>query len=117
MKRILCLLLWGLSFSGALAQASSKDNVIEEATAQLNALCSPAGDIGEYCVKNNIKGEFVMDFTVQGKGKILTIYMVSSTVEDVAFQNRLKVRLMEVQFQNIKLPKNERVKFRYTLTI
>jgi hypothetical protein len=117
MKRFLCLLLWGLSVSAVLAQASSKDNVIEEATTQLNALCAPSGDIGEYCTKNNIKGEFVMDFTVQGKGKILTIFMVSSSVEDVVHQNRLKVRLMEVQFQNIKLPKNERVKFRYTLTI
>lgn len=96
--------------------AVEKDAVIKEAQSQLGTMASEGGMLFEYCTKNNIKGEFVMDFTVQGKGKLLTVYMVTSSVEDVKYQNMLKSKLMEIQFSDIKLPKNERVKFRHTLT-
>jgi hypothetical protein len=96
--------------------ATEKNAVIQEVQNQLTALCAENGELTEFCTKNGVKGEFVMDLTVQGKGKLLTIYMVSSSVENVSYQNMLKNKLMELQFSNIKLPKNERVKFRHTLT-
>jgi hypothetical protein len=57
-----------------------------------------------------------MDITLQGKGKVLTVYMVSGTNEELSYQNLLKLKLAEIQFENIKIPKNQRVKFRHTLT-
>jgi len=98
------------------AVATEKQAVIQEVKNQLGVLSSEGGELFEFCTKNNIKGEFVMDLTVQGKGKLLTIFMVSSSVEDVKYQNMLKNKLSEYQFANIKLPKDERVKFRHTLT-
>lgn len=96
--------------------AIEKNAVIQEVQNQLTVLCAENGELTEYCTKSGIKGEFVMDLTVQGKGKLLTIFMVASSVENVSYQNMLKNKLMELQFSNIKLPKNERVKFRHTLT-
>jgi hypothetical protein len=117
--RYLILLLIPLQIfpHSSTAQISEKDAVIKEVKAQLDALTSPGGDIGMYCQKNNIKGEFVMDITIEGKGRILTIFMVSSNVDDIRQQNMLKVKVYESKFENIKLPKNERVKFRHTITI
>jgi hypothetical protein len=96
--------------------ATEKDAVIQEVQNQLTVMSGESGELTEFCTKNGVKGEFVMDLTIQGKGKLLTIYMVSSSVENVSYQNMLKNKLMELQFANIKLPKNERVKFRHTLT-
>ena len=96
--------------------ATEKNSVTKEAQSQLAVLSSENGALNVYCKENSISGEFVMDLTIQGKGKLVTIYMVSSTVEDVKYQNILKNKLMQLQFENIKLPKNERVKFRHILT-
>jgi hypothetical protein len=96
--------------------ATTKDDVIKEVQRQLAELSTGEGKLAVYCAENNVKGEFVMDLTIQGKGKLLTIYMVSSSVEDIKYQNMLKNKLSEFYFVNIKLPKNERVKFRHTLT-
>lgn len=104
------------SFAQKPAVAIEKQAVIKEVQSQLEMLSSADGDLTKYCKENGITGEFVMDLTVQGKGKLLTIYMVSSSAEDVKYQNMLKNKLMGLQFSNIKLPKNERVKFRQTLT-
>lgn len=79
-------------------------------------MTSDAGELREFCVKNDIKGEFVIDLTLQGKGKVLTVFMVSSGTDEIKSQNLLKSKLSETQFENIKIPKNERVKFRQTLT-
>lgn len=94
----------------------NKEDVIVEAKSQLAVMSSESGKLNEFCKENNIQGEFVIDITLQGKGKVLTIFMVSSNVEDVKYQNLLKDALAQVQFENIKIPKNERVKFRQTLT-
>jgi hypothetical protein len=103
--------------NSSAAQVSEKEAVIKEVKTQLDALTSPTGEIGVYCQKNNIKGEFVMDITLEGKGKILTIFMVSTTAEDIRHQNMLKIKIFESKFDNIKIPKKERIKFRHTITI
>ena len=98
------------------AQDFNQDQVITEAKTQLKALSSEGGELNKYCHEKNIRGEFVMDITLQGKGKVLTVYMVSGTNEELSYQNLLKLKLAEIQFENIKIPKNQRVKFRLTLT-
>jgi hypothetical protein len=110
------VLLASIAIHAQSKPAVEKGDVIKEAQRQLEEMSSVGGVLFEYCTKNSIKGEFVMDFTIQGKGKLLTVYMVTSSVEDVKYQNMLKNKLTEIQFSDIKLPKNERVKFRHTLT-
>src|SRR5450432_1598624 len=56
----------------------SKKEVIQEVKAQLATMATPAltALIG-FCKKNTIQGEFVVDLTLEGKGKVLTVFMVS----------------------------------------
>lgn len=89
---------------------------VEEAKLQLAGMCELNGDLWNLCSKKAVRGEFVVDLTIQGKGKVVTVFMVSSTAEKEA-QITLKNKLIELQFPNIKLPKNKRVKFRYTLNL
>ncbi len=100
----------------AFGQASDKQAVTEEAQKQLIQMATPTGELGEACLKNNITGKFVVDITLQGKGKVLTVFMVSSDVENIKDRNFLKNKITELEFSNIKIPKKERVKFRTTLT-
>jgi hypothetical protein len=98
------------------AVSVTKEDVIREAKEQLTRMSSEDGELRKFCSENNVKGEFVIDLTLQGKGKVLTIFMVSSSVDELKYQNLLKSKLTEIQFRNIKIPKKERVKFRQTLT-
>jgi hypothetical protein len=47
---------------------------------------------------------------------VVTVFMVSSNAT-IDHQIALKNRLIDLQFPTIKLPKNKRVKFRYTLNL
>lgn len=115
--RTCMLVLFTLLFSfGCYAQDFNKEQVIKEARTQLTVLSSEGGELSKFCQENNITGEFVIDITLHGKGNVLTIFMVSSTTEELKYQNLLKSKLAELQFDNIKIPKKERVKFRQTLT-
>jgi hypothetical protein len=108
-----------LQYQAAFSQkdiAFDKEQTISEAKKQLEAMSSEGGDLYNFCQEKNLTGEFVVDITIQLKGKVLTVYMVSSSVEEIKHQNLLKSKLTEIQFENIKIPKNERVKFRQTLT-
>ena len=113
---ILLLLLTAFPAVCQKAYFTEKEEVVHEAKSQLVGLSSEGGELRDYCVENNIKGEFVFDLTLQGKGKVLTVFTVSSNAEDVTHQNLLKTKLAEIEFSNIKIPKNERIKFRQTLT-
>jgi hypothetical protein len=116
---MLALLLFVLQSHGAIGQKDAifdKEQTIQEAKKQLEAMSSEGGDLYNFCKEKNLTGEFVVDITLQLKGKVLTVFMVSSSVEEIKHQNLLKSRLTEIQFENIKIPKNERVKFRQTFT-
>lgn len=93
-----------------------KEQTINETKKQLEIMSSEGGDLYNFCKEKNLTGEFVVDITLQLKGKVLTVFMVSSSVEETKDQNLLKSKLTQLQFENIKIPKNERVKFRQTLT-
>ncbi len=109
------LLLFSLFSLSAICQ-SSDSPTIEEAKRQLLAMSSSTGKLGEACAKKGITGTFVVDITIQGKGQVLTVFMVSSSVEEIGMQNFLKNKLVEIEFENIKIPKKQRVKFRQSLT-
>lgn len=104
--------------TATIKDAGDSDNevVINEAKRQLEMLASAEGELRAFSNKNGIKGKLVFDLTLVGKGKVVTVFMVSSNVE-VKDQNLIKNKLAELQFPNIRIPKNERVKFRYTLTL
>ena len=94
----------------------NKQPVIEEIKAQLATMASkPLQELLEFCRKKEIKGEFVVDLTVEGKGQIVTVFMVSGGERDIPKKNLLKNELTELHFENVKIPKKERVKLRYTL--
>jgi len=93
-----------------------KQPVIEEAKKQLTAMVASKGELGEACRKNNITGTFVVDLTLEGKGKVVTVFMVSNEAAQIKDQNFLKNKIAELHFSNIKIPKKERVKSRHTLT-
>jgi hypothetical protein len=105
----------GMPVVGGANDAESKA-AVEEASNQLDGMCEVNGDFWTMCSKRGIKGEFVVDITIQGKGKVVTVFMVSSNAT-IDHQIALKNKLIDHQFPNIKLPKNKRVKFRYTLTL
>jgi len=120
-KRVLVCtpLLFLLPYQAAYSQKDisfNKEQIVSEAKKQLDSMSAEGGDLYKYCQDKNLKGEFVVDITLHLKGKVLTVYMVSSSVEEIKHQNLLKSKLTEIQFENIKIPKNERVKFRQTLT-
>jgi len=106
--------------SGPLKETTSSsfnnEEVIKEIKAQLATMATkPLMELIEFCKKNTIQGEFVIDLTIEGKGKVLTVFMVSGGEDNIPKKNLLKNKLVELQFENIKIPKKERVKLRYTL--
>lgn len=100
---------------GGANDAESKA-AVEEASNQLAGMCEVDGDFWNMCSKRGIKGEFTVDLTIQGKGNVVTVFMVSSNATTDA-QIALKNRLIDLKFPNVKLPKAKRVKFRYTLNL
>lgn len=112
----LLMLFFFFFLVGGHAQDFNKDQIIAEARTQLTTLSSEAGELKKFCQEKNITGEFVIDITLQGKGKVLTVFMVSSSTQELKYQNLLKSKLTEIQFSSIKIPKKDRVKFRHTFT-
>jgi len=122
MRTIFCLscftfLLLIASVNAQTTVATTREEVISEVTRQLQGLTASGGGLAVYCGKEGITGQYVVDLTIAGKGHVVTVFMVSGTAEDVHQQNKLKTKLSETKFENIKLRKNERIKFRYTLLL
>jgi hypothetical protein len=73
----LLMLFFFLFLAGGYVQDFNNDQVIAEARTQLIALSSETGELKKFCQEKNITGEFVINITLQGKGKVLTVFMVS----------------------------------------
>ncbi|MEJ0054227.1 MAG: hypothetical protein WDN75_00405 [Bacteroidota bacterium] len=101
---------------GQSTSDAAKEKIIIDVRKQLVAVSSPDGELFELCAKSKVSGDFVVDLTVGAKGKVLTVFMVSSSPESIQNQNFLKSKLSDLQFEDIKISKTERVKFRHTLT-
>lgn len=96
--------------------AALKQQVVDEIKAQLAKMASKQlMALVEFCKQNEIAGEFVVDLTVEGKGKVVTVMMVFTPEIPIPKKNMLKDKLAELEFDNIKIPKKQRIKYRYTL--
>ena len=101
-----------------LSQAKNdfdKVAITQEAKSQLSQMADGTGELNTFASEKEIKGEFVFDMTLQGKGDVLTVFMVSTSSEDISRKNLLKDKLHTLRFDNIKIPKKEKVKFRHTI--
>ena len=92
-----------------------KSAITQEAKTQLAQMASAGGELTVFSEKHDIKGEFIFDITIEGKGDVLTVFMVSSNSDNIPGKNLIKNKLHALQFENIRIPKKERIKFRHTL--
>ena len=110
---LLCFLLPACLATNAQKKSLLEyDEVVAEAKAELDSSMH-VGDFKEFAVKNNIKGEYIMDITIHEKGKVLTVFAVSNDSDDLKTQTRVKDFLRMFTFA-IKLPKGKMYKFQYT---
>lgn len=67
--------------------------------------------------KQGIKGDYIMDITIVGpKGAVQTVFCESDAKTNIAMQNALKDLIRKQEF-DLGLPKDRRVKFRYTFQL
>lgn len=101
------------------SQSSESDNstLLQEIKSQLQVILTEPGEFLAYCSKNNIKGQFEMDITVAGKGEVVTVFLASSSTDDISSRNLLKDKIATLKFKNVKIPNKERIKFRQTITL
>jgi hypothetical protein len=110
------LCLGFLLFIGVSAAAQKKtlylyEEVVAQAKLELDSSMK-YGALKEWAVKNNIRGEYIMDITIHEKGKVLSVFAVSSDADDIKIQNRVKDMIRTLEF-NIKMPKKKTYKFQY----
>ena len=99
-------------------EGQDNDSLQSKAISQLNAdLENPESDLSKNIVKQNIKGIYLFDLTVQKKGQIVTIFAESDDKTDIPHQNALKDLLLKYKFKDIVVSPNQRLKFRYTFSI
>jgi hypothetical protein len=115
MKKIkITLLLLIISFA-ATAQKPLIINY-EEAVAKAKAeldVSMKSGELKEFAVKNNMKGEYIFDITIHERGKVLSVFAVSNDTDNIKGQNILKDFVRTLSF-NFKLPKGKNYKFQYS---
>lgn len=115
MKKIFVILLFFIvvfpSFSQKAVLLTDKEEIISQAKKELDAAIQ-SGELKEFVTLNNIKGEYIFDITIHEKGKVLTVFVVSSDADEMSKQNLLKTKVREFQF-NFKMPKGKSYKFQY----
>lgn len=107
------LLLGSMVFAQKPTLVTSKADVEEKAKAELD-LSAKEGDIKEFVVENNIKGEYYFDLTVGDKKRIVTVFAIGNDSDNIKSQNALRDFMKEFTFSTIKVPKDKRYKFEYT---
>ncbi|HNQ12288.1 MAG TPA: hypothetical protein PKH65_05140 [Bacteroidia bacterium] len=112
------LVVWAILFATTTAFAqkkksiSSYDEVVQIVKAQLD-LSSKEGAVKEYATSNQIKGEYIYDITVGDKGKVVTVFAVTSDDEKYKTQNKFKDFLRTQKF-DVRTAKGRLYKFQYT---
>jgi hypothetical protein len=89
------------------------DKVVEAAKSQLDSMMRSNGSLQVEAKELNVTGEYILDVTVFDKGKVLSVYMVSSDADDIKMQNMAKDIIRRVEF-GFKMPKGKTYKFQYT---
>jgi hypothetical protein len=118
MKNTLILLLMIAATFTSSAQKmpflQEKNEIIEEAKKELDAMiANPESDFMKKITESKISGEYVFDITIEGKGKVLSVFVVSSDADEIKQQNYVKDLVRAIQF-NFKMPKDKSYKFQYT---
>jgi hypothetical protein len=112
------LIIFLCLFSCLSVHAQSKKLLqsYEEVVAQATIECDSSmksGYLHEMALKHAVKGEYVMDITIYEKGKVLSVFAVSSNVQNVKEQNLVKDILKQMQF-GFKIPQGKNYKFQHT---
>jgi hypothetical protein len=89
------------------------NKVAEQAKHEIDSLMMPGTKFQMKAAELKIKGEYIMDITVAGKGKILSVFMVASDSEEMKMQNMAKDLVRTIEF-GFKVPKDKTYKFQYT---
>ena len=97
-------------------EGSSDEDVAASAINQLDSL-SISAEFKERIAKNNIQGMYVYDVTVFKKGQVATVFSPIDEVLDIKSHNFLLEYLKATKLQDLNIPKDKRVKFRYTFNI
>ncbi|MBS1558239.1 MAG: hypothetical protein JST69_05875 [Bacteroidetes bacterium] len=102
------------------AQSLSDDQqkvVITKAKQQLDEACREQGSLRQFFDKNNISGNADVDITIGHKGEILTVFLAHTDISEVTQRNGLMNALTQFKLKDISVPKKQRIKFSYHLTI
>jgi len=97
-------------------EGSSDEDVAASAINQLDSL-SNTKDFKEMITRNKIQGMYVYDVTVFKKGQVATVFSPIDEAMDVGAHNILLDYLRTRKFEDLSIPKDKRVKFRYTFNI
>lgn len=96
-------------------EKADPDEAIDKASAALDEEMR-AGKLREFITKNTISGIFIFDITLHKRGEVATIFAPGDEKTDIRAQNLLKDFVRQMRF-DVKIPKDQRVKFRYTFDI
>ncbi len=110
---VVFLILAALPLKGQKPLISHQEDIIARATSELDSLFKTGGPMQIEAAKRGLAGEYVMDITVFDKGKVQSIFVVSSNAINTEMQNRVKDFVRTVEF-GFKIPKSTNCKVRYT---
>ena len=121
MKKFFFILFAVLFVANSYAQKKplliEKAQIDAEARKELaNTLADPESKLKKFIIKNTIKGEFIFDITIEEKGKVVTVFAVSSDADNIKMQNMLKDQLKLLTF-NFKMPRDKSYKFQYIFNL
>jgi hypothetical protein len=92
---------------------TDKEAVIAEGKKELDAvMADPESYLRKEAAKYNLKGEFTFDITLTGRGRVLSVFAVSSDADDIKAQNWLKDKVSSMIF-SFKMPRKKTFKFQY----
>ncbi|MBS1952469.1 MAG: hypothetical protein OJF59_002093 [Cytophagales bacterium] len=119
MKPVLSLILaLGIAAQSSSQQLSEnqRENYIQRARQQLDASCRE-GRLRKFALKNNISGNANFNITLGRNGNIETVFLVDSDITETSARNGLIMELSKVTLKEIPIPKKDRIKFSYHLTL
>lgn len=96
-------------------EPADADVAVDSAQVKLNRELTN-GKLKAFIEKNHIRGLFIFDITLHKKGEVATVFAQSDEKTDLMSQNLLKDYLRTMKF-DVKLAKNQRVKFKYTFVL
>ncbi|MBS1486729.1 MAG: hypothetical protein JST43_04005 [Bacteroidetes bacterium] len=108
---IITTISWGLH---------AQDNQVslaQQAQQQIDTECHDKGAIKKFALDNNISGKATFDITINHKGQVITVFLVESDIADVTQRNGLVNALSKLKIKDVSLPKKERFKFTYHLSL